>query len=129
MPIVYFNNGHSFGNMDDKYVLKAGEAFLPEGATPAQILAAFPHYNDPVLATSVLSQDIMAQFTVADFTAIKAAVASNDNFGLLWASLQAQKDAMLVTNARFKAGWSALVTVLGAPRMAAIAAALGVPIA
>jgi hypothetical protein len=47
---------------------------------------------------------------------------------LLWASLQAQKDPMVVTNARFLAGWSALVQVLGAPRMTAIATALGVTI-
>ena len=77
---------------------------------------------------TVLSQDLMAQFTVADFTAIKTAVANSDNFGLLWASLQAQKDPMILTKARFKAGWSALVTVLGATRMAAIATALGVTI-
>jgi hypothetical protein len=34
----------------------------------------------------------------------------------------------MVTNARFQAGWSALITVLGAARMTAIATALGVTI-
>jgi hypothetical protein len=77
---------------------------------------------------SVLSQDLMAQFTAADYTAIKAAIATNDQFGLLWASLQAQKDPMTITKPRFKAGWAALVQVLGAARMTAIATALGVTI-
>ena len=50
MPRVYFNNGHSFGNKDDDYVCKPGEAFLPEGATPAQIATAFPGHaaGDPM---------------------------------------------------------------------------------
>jgi hypothetical protein len=85
-------------------------------------------FLNPVMPQAVLSQDLMAQFTVADYTAIVAAVAATPAFGLLWVSLQAQKDPMIVTNARFQAGWSALITVLGAPRMAAIATALGVTI-
>jgi len=35
---------------------------------------------------------------------------------------------MIVTNARFLAGWSALVTVLGQARMTAIASALNVTV-
>jgi hypothetical protein len=128
MPMVYSNNGHSFGNKDDNYVLQAGEVILQEGATPAQILAAFPRYNDPVPATSVLSQDLMAQFTVTDYTAIRAAIAGSDPFGLLWSSMQAQKDPMIITNARFMAGWNALIQILGQPRMTQIATALNVTI-
>src|ERR1700682_6320840 len=71
----------------------------------------------PQPITSVLSQDLMAQFTVGDYTAIVAAVAATPAFGLLWVSLQAQKDPMIIANARFKAGWAALVQVLGQPRM------------
>jgi hypothetical protein len=128
MPMVYFNNGHSFGNQDETYVLQAGEAILPEGATPDQIAAAFPHYSDPVPATSVLPQDLMAQFTAADAAAIQAAVATNPSFWLLWSAMQAQRDPMLVTNARFLQGWAALAQILGASRMAAIAAALNIAV-
>lgn len=76
----------------------------------------------------ILSQDLMAQFTAADAAVIQAAVAANVQFWLLWQALTTQKDPMLITNARFKAGWSALVTVLGQPRMDAIAKALGVTV-
>jgi hypothetical protein len=78
---------------------------------------------------SVLSQDIMGQFTAEDATKIQAAIAGNVQFWLLWSAMQAQKDPMIVTNDRFLQGWSALVTVLGSTRMAAIAAALGITIA
>lgn len=77
---------------------------------------------------SVLSQDLMAQFTAADAAAIQAAVASNVQFWLLWSAMQAQKDPMVITNSRFLAGWAALKQVLGAPRLVEIAAALGVSI-
>ena len=100
---------------------KVYQAWLAAGGVPDP-------YVPPVVPQSVLSQDLMAQFTVAEFTAIKAAVATNDAFGLLWASLQAQRDPMMVSNARFQAGWAALVTVLGAPRMMVIAAVLGITV-
>ena|ERR1700694_5548789 len=77
---------------------------------------------------TVFSQDLMAQFTVDDAAKIQAAISGNVQFWLLWSAMQAQKDPMIVTNARFKAGWAALVQVLGAPRMTAIATALGVAI-
>lgn len=77
---------------------------------------------------SVMSQDLMAQFTAADATAIQAAIGANVQFWLLWSAMQAQRDPMIVTNARFLAGWNALVQVLGQPRMTAIATALGVTI-
>jgi hypothetical protein len=126
MPMVYFNNGHSFGNQDDNYVLQTGEVILPEGATPKQIGAAFPHYSDPLPVTSVLSLDLMAQFTVVDATTIHAALATNPSFWRLWSAMQAQSDPMLITGARFVAGWTALVQLLGAARMAAIATALNI---
>jgi hypothetical protein len=85
-------------------------------------------FLNPLKPQTVLPQDLMAQLTVADYTAIVASVAATPAFGLLWVSLQAQKDPMLVTNARFLAGWAALVLVLGQPRMDVIAAALGVTV-
>jgi hypothetical protein len=80
------------------------------------------------LPQCVLPQDLIAQFTTADAAAIQSAISGNTQFWLLWSAMQAQKDPMIVTNARFLAGWTALITVLGAPRMTAIAAALGVTI-
>jgi hypothetical protein len=76
----------------------------------------------------ILSQDLMAQFTATDAAAIQAAISANVQFWLLWQALTTQKDPMIVTNARFLAGWSALSQVLGQPRMSAIAAALNVTI-
>lgn len=79
---------------------------------------------------SFLPQDLFAQFTPADMVKITAAVAG-DTTGqvqLLWYSLTAQKDRMVVGNARVKAGWAILVSVLGADRMNAIASALGVTV-
>lgn len=90
---------------------------------PVQIVVTIPP-----APPSVLSQDLMAQFTAADAAAIQVAVASNAQFWLLWSAMQAQKDPMMVTNARFLAGWAALVQVLGQPRMTAIATALNVTI-
>jgi hypothetical protein len=92
--------------------------------TEAEIAAYVP----AAAQQTVLSQDLMAQFTAADAALIQTAIASNAQFWLLWSALQAQRDPMLVTSARFKAGWAALVQVLGAPRMATIATALGVTI-
>jgi hypothetical protein len=89
--------------------------------------AVMAFLNPPVPQT-VLSQDLMAQFTAADAAAIQVAISSNAQFWLLWSAMQAQKDPMVVTNARFVAGWNALIQVLGQPRMTAIAAALGVTI-
>src|SRR5258708_1137554 len=98
---AYSNNGHSFRTFGAADVLDAGEVLLGDDASSAQIAAAFPHYNDPVPVTTVLSQDLMTQFTAADAAAIQAAIAGNVQFWLLWASMQAQKDPMQVTNARF----------------------------
>ena|ERR1700730_17548992 len=110
------------------YIAVANAGVGPEWTWNGAALAPPVIVPPPAPPQTVLSQDLMAQFTVADFTAIKTAVANSDNFGLLWASLQAQKDPMIITKPRFKAGWSALITVLGATRMAAIATALGVTI-
>jgi hypothetical protein len=85
-------------------------------------------YVPPVQPQTVLSQDLMAQFTAADAVAIQTAIAGSQPFWLLWYQLQAQKDPMVVTNARFLAGWNALIQVLGQARMTAIATALGVTI-
>jgi hypothetical protein len=94
--------------------------WLAAGNTPD------PYVSTPVPVT-ILSQDLMAQFTSSDASAIQAAVAGNVQFWLLWSAMQAQKDPMLITNARFLSGWNALVTVLGQTRMNAIATALGAP--
>lgn len=97
------------------------EAWVAAGGVPDLYVA-------PVVEQSILSQDLMAQFTTADATKIQVAIAGNVGFWLLWSAMQAQSDPMIVTNARFLQGWSALTTVLGADRMAAIAATLGVTI-
>ncbi|SHH20963.1 hypothetical protein [Bradyrhizobium erythrophlei] len=85
-------------------------------------------FLNPPKPQEVLSQDLMAQFTAADAAAIQSAIAGNVQFWLLWSAMVAQKDPMFVTNARFLAGWAALIQVLGQPRMDAIAAALGVTV-
>lgn len=77
----------------------------------------------------ILSQDLMAQFTADDAAKIQTAISGNVQFWLLWNAMTAQKDPMLVTNARFLQGWNALIQVLTKPRMDAIAAALGVNVA
>lgn len=92
------------------------------------VVVSDPLPPDLPLPQSVLSQDIMAQFTAADATLIQAAVNSNVQFWLLWSAFQAQSDPMIVTNARFQTGWAALITVLGSARMAAIATALGITV-
>lgn len=84
-------------------------------------------FINPAKLQTVLPQDLMAQFTAMDAAAIQTAVAANVQFWLLWSAMTAQRDPMVVSNARFLAGWAALVQVLGQPRMTAIATALGVP--
>ncbi|BAR61960.1 hypothetical protein NK6_8814 [Bradyrhizobium diazoefficiens] len=76
----------------------------------------------------VLPQDLMAQFTTDDAAKIQTFIAGNTQAWLLWMSFTTQKDAMLTTNDRFKAGWSALVTILGAERTNEIASALGITV-
>jgi len=77
---------------------------------------------------SVLSQDLIAQFTDDDAARIQVAVAGNVQLWLIWSAMLAQRDPMVVQNARFQAGWAALVQVLGQPRMSTIATALGLTI-
>lgn len=74
------------------------------------------------------SQDLMTQFTSDDLTKIKAAIDANIQFWGFWSALQAQADPMFVSSARFQAGWTALVQVLGVTRMNAIAIALKITI-
>lgn len=112
------------------------EVWLSSGGVP------YPFVAPPVVQT-VLSQDLIAQFTATDVAMIriaidneaaqaKSAVAASQvpsaPLNQLWAALQTQKDPMHPSNARFRAGWSALVGVLGQARMDAIAAALGVTV-
>jgi hypothetical protein len=92
----------------------------------ATVVAA--HASDASEPQTVLSQDLMAQFTVDDIAAIQTAITSNTQAALLWYSLLAQREPMRVTNVRFRAGWSTLVSVLGATRMAEIATALGITV-
>ena len=93
------------------------EAWINEGNQPA---------IEPNV--TVLPQDLLAQFTVSDIAAIQTAIAADAAKALLWYSLLAQRDPMAVANERFTGGWAILVSILGAPRMAAIAAAMGVEI-
>lgn|GEM_PF-2976025 len=78
----------------------------------------------PFVATQVLPQDLMAQFTAADIATVQAAIAADSAKALLWFSFLAQRDPMEVANQRFLAGWQALVGILGQPRMNEIATAL-----
>jgi hypothetical protein len=74
-----------------------------------------------------LARDLIALLTVNDYAAIKTAITASDQLGLLWASLQAQGDAPIITTSeRFQAGWAGLSQALGADRAAAIGTALGV---
>lgn len=82
--------------------------------------------NPPAPVPSFLARDLFGLLTIEDFTAIKAATANSDGLGLLWASLQAQGDAPIVTDKpRFLQGWAGLKAALGDARSAEIAAALG----
>lgn len=103
------DNGYDIGGT---YI---NSVYTPPASTPT-----------PAQPQLLMSQDLMAQFTATDIGTITTAVAGNTSFAMLWYSLLAQKDPMLVSNARFKTGWSALVTVLGQPRMTAIATALNI---
>jgi hypothetical protein len=98
------------------------QAWVAAGGVPDPYVAPTP------APQSVLSQDLMAQFTADDATKIKAAVESNIQFWVLWFAMQAQKDQMIVTSARFLAGWAALTQVLGKDRMAQIATALNITV-
>lgn len=100
----------------------AYQAWIAVGGVPDPYVAS-------VVPQTVLSQDLMTQFTAADAAAIQTAIAGNVQFWLLWSAMQAQRDPMIVTNVRFLAGWNALVQVLGQARMTAIAAALNVTVA
>jgi hypothetical protein len=80
MPMVYSNNGRSFGNKDKGYVLQAGEVILPEGATPAQIAAEFPRYTDgdPTLVPkSISDRQFFQQLAVEGIITQADALASN----------------------------------------------------
>ena len=94
--------------------------------TQPQILAV----NTDALSApqSIMPQDLMAQFTAVDMSTIQTAISADPAKMLLWYAMVAQRDPMLVTNARFLAGWSALIQVLGQTRMNAIATALGVSV-
>jgi hypothetical protein len=98
------------------------QAWLSAGGVPD------PYVAPPAPPQAVLPQHLMAQFTADDAAAIQSAISGNVQFWLLWQAMTAQKDPMVVTNARFLAGWNALVQVLGQARMDAIATALGVTI-
>ncbi len=77
---------------------------------------------------TVSAQELMAQFTSDDAAKIQAAIGGDVSMWLLWYSMTAQKDPMVVTNDRFQQGWSALVQVLGQERMGSIASALDITV-
>jgi hypothetical protein len=109
---------------DSAEVYSVGGTYINGAYTPPVGDGVLVITNPP----SVLSQELMAQFTADDAGLIRTAVNSNSQFWLLWSALQAQKDPMLVTNARFLTGWAALIQVLGQERMTQIATALKVTI-
>lgn len=102
--------------------LFASEAFKPDD--DPEIFA----FLYPAAPVTILPQALMAQFTPADMSEIMRVV-NADTTGavqLLWFSMVAQRDPMLVENERVMAGWDQLVAVLGQPRMNEIATALGI---
>ncbi|MCA1379409.1 hypothetical protein I6F34_01050 [Bradyrhizobium sp. BRP05] len=76
----------------------------------------------------VQPQDLIAQITVDDAAKIQAYIATNPQAWLLWSSFNTQKDAMLTTNERFKAGWFTLKAIIGDQRMSEISQALGITV-
>ena len=96
--------------------------------TDAAITAAINAIIAAGTPVQVTPQDLMAQFTAADITTIQAAITSSATNALLWYAMLAQGPTpMQVTNARFLAGWNALVAILGQARMNTIATALNAP--
>jgi hypothetical protein len=89
--------------------------------TADEILAALT-----ALPKLVLAQDLMAQITVDDAAKIQTFIAGNTQAWLLWMSFTAQKDAMLTSNDRFRAGWNTLKSIIGDERMNQIATALSI---
>src|SRR5438045_3110532 len=69
----------------------------------------------------VQPQDLIAQITVDDAAKVQAYIADNPQAWLLWSAFNTQKDAMLTTNDRFKAGWFTLKAIIGDQRMSEIA--------
>ncbi|MCP1757832.1 hypothetical protein [Bradyrhizobium elkanii] len=80
------------------------------------------------LPRPVNPQDLMAQITVDDAAKIQAYIADKPQAWLLWASFNTQKDAMLTSNERFRAGWFTLKDIIGDERMSQIAQALGITV-
>jgi hypothetical protein len=98
------------------------DSWLAAGNTPDSYVApAAP-------PQTVLPQDLMAQFTATDIATVQAAIGANPSYAMLWFSLLAQRDPMIVTKARFQQGWTALVAILGQARMRAIAAVLNIQV-
>ena len=113
-------------------VIRSDGASVPKASDDyIQWIAAgnVPNPYIPPPPVTVLSQDLMAQFTADDATKIQTAISGNIQLWLLWSAMQAQSAPMHVTNDRFLAGWDALTQVLGGARMSEIAAALDVTIA
>lgn len=75
---------------------------------------------------TILPQDLMAQFTTTDATAIRTALnGATTNAWLTWHLFLSHKGVFVVTDVKFLQIWNALVTLLGQTRMNAIATALG----
>jgi hypothetical protein len=111
--------------------LEAGAKYTPPDGlklVAGRDWPAAPSIPVPDPVPSFLAREFFALLTVADFSAIRNAVASNDALGLLWASLQAQGEAPISSTAeRFLAGWAGLKQALPAERSSAIASSLGIP--
>jgi hypothetical protein len=118
-----------FNVVNDGSGPKIDEWFRPDVAQPTMDQITVVDTDALLLAQrTILPQDLMAQFTVDDAVKIQTAIGGNIGMWLLWNSLTTQKDPMVVANARFQQGWTALVSVLGQSRMTEIATALGVTI-
>lgn len=78
-------------------------------------------------APTFLAREFLAELTEADGVLVRAAIAGNAGFWLLWQAMTGQGDAPIRTDSdRFVAGWAGIRTVLGEPRALQIADVLGI---
>lgn len=124
-------DGVSIGRIDDKKTWRVdfkSEVTKQQQKDVEAIIASFDAERLTKDPPTFLARDFFAQLSVSDFSKIKAAVASNDGLGLLWASLQAQGEAPIAADSeRFLAGWGGLKQALGEKRAGEIAGALKIP--
>lgn len=120
--------GVSVGKWNDRSTWRvdySADATSSQRDAAAAVLGAFDGAS--TAPASFLARDLFALLTVADFSAIKKAIAANDALGLLWDSLKAQGEAPIVTDSRrFQQGWDGIKAALGPARASEISSTLGI---